>query len=225
MKRKLFTGIAIAALSLSMMILTTSFANAMPVPYVTGNLGITFLPTIDYQIPTQGSLKLSSKTGFDAGMAFGAQLDNNWRVEGAFDYLHNRAKNITAPSGSIISGIENDTGATKATTYMLNGYYDFYNCRWSFVPYLGAGVGVANVVHGLKFTGGGSTTEINLGAISFAYQGAVGASVRLTDQVKVNLDYRYLQTTKNTLIAISGVEVSARHYAANRVTLGLTANI
>ena len=66
-------------------------------------------------------------------------------------------------------------------TALVNGFYDFKNDT-RFTPFLGAGVGYANV------NAGGADD-------SFAYQGIAGVSYELCPQWALTAQYNYLDTT------------------------------
>jgi len=86
-------------------------------------------------------------------------------------------------------------GNNHQTTYglMANGYYDF-DFGSPFVPYIGAGVGVALLDSELK-GGGGKFSDFNT---QFAYQGIAGVSYNFSPNLAANLEYRYLGNTKPT---------------------------
>ena len=235
MKCNLFVAAVAAGV---MLVSAVSSADTFPDAYLRGSLGYSKLPIINYSttnLPPSalvgaGTYNISSKNGYDVGLAFGAQFDNGWRAEGAFDYIHNIAKTLTAHNtfGSPGSNTIQDVGVTKATTYMLNGLYDFDFQAVSLTPYLGLGVGVVSVIHDLQLNfGSGNTEEFCYPAITFAGQGIVGVSYVWSDQVKLSLDYRYLHSAKNKLPSTFGMfaGTTANHYAAHRFSIGLTTSI
>jgi OOP family OmpA-OmpF porin len=82
-------------------------------------------------------------------------------------------------------------GATKDDIGVLaNLLYDF-NAGGTFVPYIGAGAGVA-FVHSAAL---GVATDSTL----FAYQGIIGIGYNIDSMWRVNLDGRYYGTTSPTL--------------------------
>lgn len=73
-------------------------------------------------------------------------------------------------------------------TVMLNGYYDFYNDS-IFTPYVGAGIGFADMT--LKFAdkdGAGSKSKVK-----FAYGLKAGVGIEVAKNVTVDVGYRYLK--------------------------------
>ena len=91
-----------------------------------------------------------------------------------------------------VSGGSAVFGATKDNfTAMANVYYDF-NAGGTFVPYIGAGAGIAFVKS--------SALNLSDNTTAFAYQGIVGVGYNIDSQFRVNLDGRYYGTTQPTLI-------------------------
>jgi opacity protein-like surface antigen len=91
------------------------------------------------------------------------------------------------------------------TTVMVNGYYDFpitnsdgSRSRWS--PYIGAGIGYANLnlpsCGGSGCFSGGSTG-------GFAYQGNVGLSYQVTDRSQAFVETGYLGSTSGNVDNVS----------------------
>lgn len=73
-------------------------------------------------------------------------------------------------------------------TVMLNGYYDFHNDS-IFTPYIGAGIGFADMT--LKFAdedGVGSKSKVK-----FAYGLKAGVGIEVAKNVTVDVGYRYLK--------------------------------
>jgi outer membrane protein OmpA-like peptidoglycan-associated protein len=91
-----------------------------------------------------------------------------------------------------ISGGSAAYGMTKDNiTPMINAYYDF-NAGGTFVPYVGAGIGIGFIKTSQLNTSDNSTT--------FAYQGIVGIGWNIDPQFRLNLDGRYYGTTNPTTL-------------------------
>ncbi|MFN4089300.1 MAG: OmpA family protein [Alphaproteobacteria bacterium] len=103
-----------------------------------------------------------------AGYAFGGP-----RVELEGAYRRNTAKDCP------VAGCD---GAMRSTSAMVNALYDF-DTGTPLTPYAGVGVGAART----KVSDIGSRTV-------FAYQGILGVSYALTEEVKAFADYRYFAT-------------------------------
>jgi len=229
MKKNPLVFSLISAVVISISLVTNSFAafsftNAHP--YISGNIAASKLPNSALQIDLagQGSIKgkIEYKNGIGGGVAFGAQLDN-LRIEGAYDYFKNTAvKALDFASIPDVTLDANQPGGTViSTAYMINNYYDLKPPASSFVltPYLGIGLGLANVTH-VIVAGGNKNFSPSL---VFAYQGNLGVSFPLTETIKANLDYHYLATVSDK--SFTGPATIKKNYANHRIALGLTATL
>jgi outer membrane protein W len=165
-------------------------------PYASLRVGIGFPQ--DYQgtldiddIDADTTLDLN--TGFNGELALGYQF-NRVRAELAVGYGNYGVDNQNFDVGEFGSFDADGDGAVNLTTVMLNGYYDIpirngngSLSRWS--PYIGAGVGYANISTPACSTdgcfSGGSTG-------GFAYQGKAGISYRATQQGYAFVEGGYL---------------------------------
>jgi outer membrane protein OmpA-like peptidoglycan-associated protein len=122
------------------------------------------------------------------GYSFGAMVGYDFvgpRV--ALEGLYNNSK-------STISGSSNlgTFGATKdEIAVMANIYYDF-NAGGTWVPYIGAGAGVAFDKM--------SALGLQDNTTNFAYQGIVGIGYNIDPTWRVNLEGRYFGTTGPTVV-------------------------
>ncbi len=73
-------------------------------------------------------------------------------------------------------------------TVMLNGYYDFRNDS-VFTPYIGAGIGFADLT--LKFTD--TDGAYSKSKVKFAYGLKAGVGIEVAKNVTVDIGYRYLK--------------------------------
>ncbi len=79
----------------------------------------------------------------------------------------------------------------NTTTLLLNGYYDFHNST-NFTPYVGAGIGFAFNYLGVDIHDrnyDGSVDDFNT---NFAWQVGAGVAYSFTDNMAVDVSYRYL---------------------------------
>ncbi len=134
-----------------------------------------------------GAGSLNPQTGFGIGGVVGYDFLGP-RVELETIYRSNNANTAFAPPGAAPNPISVNT---QQTAIMANGYYDFL-AGSRFVPYVGAGVGIA-FVNASGFPGGASNST------QFAYQGIVGVGYNISDKMRVNLDGRYYGTTSPTI--------------------------
>lgn len=143
--------------------------------------GYNALDDSDIETPG-GDLSSDLDDGFGVGVAYGRWFDprRHWRGEVELSYRENDVDDV--------AGIGSD-GELNALTGMVNGYYDFTpNARFS--PYVGAGVGFADVEADRVALPG--SVEIDDDDSVFAYQAMVGANYELTSSVDFFGELRYL---------------------------------
>jgi opacity protein-like surface antigen len=161
--------------------------------YVRGDAGATFSGRID------GANGPRSDDGWTISGAAGKSFGNGWRAEGQLLYLENSGK----------SGF----GDTKVFGGFANGYYDFLpNSQWR--PFLGAGIGVAQVKEDDGPIGAphGDKTV-------FAYQIHAGVSHPISDQLTGEVAYHYLGAPGVKFG--SGLSRVDGDFGASLVTVGL----
>lgn len=127
--------------------------------------------SVDGALEVTGS-DLDFDDDWSAHLGAGYAFANGFRLEGELSHRQN--------------DFETFSGEARATALMANLYYDF-NREGRFQPYVGVGVGAANV-----------EAEGGVGPISFddddtvaAYQGMVGVGIRLTERLDLDVGYRY----------------------------------
>ena len=106
--------------------------------YVSGNLGASILSDSDVE---QAGFVL--ETTFDAGFTIGAAIGHDYgniRAEGELAFRTNSIDDL-----SFLGFILPAEGDVSSLSFMGNGYYDFRSADSAFGPYLGAGLGFANV--------------------------------------------------------------------------------
>ena len=172
-------------------------------PYVSGQLGMTFLPDSD-AIPR---VTLEFQPGYAIGMAAGYKY-GKLRVEGEIGY---RTNDIDK---SIVLGRERSaSGDMTGRSFLVNGYYDFIN-KTKFTPYLTAGIGVAKVDAKInKFA--------HVDDTGLAYQVGVGVAYAINSKLTVDLKYRYLAVSDLNGIEIVGINPE---FASQNILLGLRYN-
>jgi hypothetical protein len=188
-------------------------------PYASIKVGAGFPWNYDGSFDVPGSsvdtsLKLNG--GFTGELALGYKF-NQARAELAVGYGNYGVNNQTFSSNRYGSFTSSSNGSMNLTTVMVNGYYDFpitnkdgSRSRWS--PYIGAGVGYANLnvpsCSADSCFSGGSTG-------GFAYQGNVGLSYRVSDRGQAFVETGYLGSTSGTID-----DVSFGNFSSWRVFLG-----
>lgn len=153
------------------------------------------------------------RTSFDAGWvgsgAIGWRMRDFYRIEFEGAYRENRISDIDpgiSPGGRI-----------KATTAMVNGYFDFPTYE-GVIPHVGIGLGRAQLVHEFQVDG---SNLADSNSHAFAYQVIGGLEFPIVSySLASTLEYRYLSTTRETFQDVNGFFYHA-HYYSHAVLLGL----
>lgn len=125
--------------------------------------------------------------GFLGGFTAGRLFENGLRSELEIRYSENDFDQTRAGGG----GSSSASGDVSSIALMANLFYDF-NKDGTFHPYVGGGVGGAQVSVNDFGTGGGDIFDGD--DIVFAYQGGAGLAFDLTDRLTVDAGYRYFAT-------------------------------
>ena len=161
MNKRSLTAIAVAAAATALSATAAAAQDASW--YVRGDVGGNFQSEINGRPSAKGD------SGWVVSGAAGREIGPGFRGEGEVLYLQGDGKH---------SG-----GDLKTVAGMLNGYYDF-NRSGSFQPFVGAGIGLAQV----KVDGGPSDGDDT----GFAYQFKVGVAHPFNDRLTGEVAYRYL---------------------------------
>lgn len=146
--------------------------------YVSGNLGASIANDADYTVPGVVDRELELGTGvlinLGAGYDFGS-----FRADLELGYRAWSIGDLTQP-GAPAFYVDGDMGVF---TVMVNGYYDHHIAQSKWVPFVGVGLGMADI----KFDDGidDSTDTV------FAYQVKVGTGYMLSKTVTLSAEYRY----------------------------------
>ena len=170
-------------------ILVTTALFATPVcaaPYVSVSSGLASQTNSD---STYSGVKTKDAVTFKSGVPFvGAVGMNNigYRLEVALGYQSNSVDKLT------LNGVDlNSAGYSQsALTYLANGYYDI-NIKGAFTPYLTAGLGGSSIS---QKSPGYATESRSV----FTYQLGAGVGFTASDNIVVDLGYRYLKPSNFT---------------------------
>ena len=157
------------------------------------------------------------KNGYNFGVAAGYSYGNGFRGEAEVRYIRNSISshsNVavgggaigTEDAGVLITGSANlganastivadGQGSNGTLAFMVNGYYDFMAGE-QFSPYIGVGVGYADT--NIEFSPS-AVAIADAGNGGFAYQGIVGATYNITEDMGIFVDYRYFARDKVNL--------------------------
>jgi outer membrane protein OmpA-like peptidoglycan-associated protein len=128
---------------------------------------------------------------FDSGFAVGARIgyeEGPWRFETEYAYRRNEADRITLGGASF----GNIGGSRQAHAFLANLIYEI-DFGWPVKPHIGAGIG--GVYMKDKASAPGLGTFFNDNTWEIGYQGIGGLRYDLTQNIAVDLDYRYFATT------------------------------
>ncbi|HSV28259.1 MAG TPA: OmpA family protein [Candidatus Omnitrophota bacterium] len=107
-------------------------------------------------------------------------------------------------------------GDTSSWSFMANGIYEFLP-QSKFHPFLGAGIGYANV----DTNGTSAGVAYSGDEWVFAYQGLAGVAYDVADNVAIKAQYRYFATLDYDIRATNGLRGEA-DYNNHSVLVGLT---
>jgi opacity protein-like surface antigen len=144
--------------------------------------------TLDYR-GSQPNRSIRFDPDYAISGAAGWRVLDFYRVE--FEIAHRESDVIDVDPGFFSSGV------VTATTYMVNGYFDFPTTA-GVVPHIGLGLGRAQFVHNIQVDG---ATLSNTNSHAFAYQVIGGLEFPIiSHRLAATLEYRYLATTSPLFI-------------------------
>jgi len=150
--------------------------------YISGDVGVTRSPHQDF---------VGVPVTYDVGFAAGGQIGYAFggpRVELEYSYRYNSAHTIGSADGEVDA-----TGSLRANAFLANFIYDFdTGSRW--VPYVGLGLGAANVQANTIRAAGpvSSGSFLDGGSTELAGQVIVGVDFMTSEHVGLFLDFRGL---------------------------------
>lgn len=127
--------------------------------------------SVDGALEVSGT-DLDFEDDWSAHLGAGYAFANGFRVEGELARRENE--------------FESFPGEARATSLMLNAFYDFHR-EGRIRPYVGVGVGGANI----EAEGGVGPISFDDDDTVFAYQALVGVAFEITEQLDLDVGYRY----------------------------------
>ena len=152
---------------------------------------------------------------FAVGFAYGRRHSKRLRSEFEFTYRSNENE---AGEVSILPVPAPLTGKVEVYSIMKNLLIDIETASPHVTPYVGIGIGYANV--DVDFNRESSVVLEN--SSSFAYQPIGGVSLQLTERVYYYVEYRYFSTT-DLEVTQAGVLQENSMYNAHNLFMGLRA--
>jgi opacity protein-like surface antigen len=211
MKRKVF-GL-LATLLASACLVSVSFA--ANVPYLGVQVGGTWVQDadIDFSDPTIVDGEATFDTGFNVGITGGVDCGPG-RYELELTYRQNDFDEIFDP----IFGTTSYDGDGSALAFMANAFWDIATGS-PVTPYLGGGIGVANVsINDLVEPGFGQVVDDD--DTVFAYQVGAGVALELNPHMALDLGYRYFATSDPEFTDVDGFKFESE-YKTHNASLGL----
>ncbi|MGH6950877.1 MAG: outer membrane protein, partial [Vitreimonas sp.] len=206
MKSRITTTVALAALMAG----TAGAANATEGWYGRGDVGWSFDGESEFtanQNPPNSDFDLGLEHEWTQHLGLGYAMSNGLRFEGELGHRFNQYDD---------QGIVDD-GDVHAWSAMANIFYDFSK-GGGLEPYIGVGVGAARL-NSRVFDGG-----ITLGEEDtvFAYQGMIGVAASVTEQLDVDVGFRYFKADEASFELNDGSgETFDMDYMHQAITVGL----
>ena len=156
--------------------------------------------------------------GYEASLALGYGIANNTRIEAEFIATNTAISTISLPG--LNGGNPQDASGTISTkSLMLNGYHDFA-IDLPVTPYIGAGAGLTNVaVNNASVPGFLGTNDSDQ---VFSWQFKAGLSKAVSDNVDINIGYRYFDTQRLSLTSNLGTNFTSDGAKHHTIGIGLT---
>jgi opacity protein-like surface antigen len=233
MKRRLLSLlVALASVTLMASVASAAGSPYYPMhPYFSVHAGWTWLQDadVDYDDPTIFDDEIEFDNGYNVGGAFGYDYGLA-RLEVELAHRQNDVDKITINFDDGTEVFQGD-GDFSATNLMLNGYWDLETGS-PVVPYLGGGIGIANVsANNVKFFDPtfGSVRFVDDDDTVFAYQLAAGIAFALAPPLTLDLGYRFFGTSNPDLeidpsLRVLGFSDFETEFDSHNVSLGLRMN-
>ena len=220
-----FIGVAAGAVAFGAVTTILTAPPAHAEWYVSGNAGAVNLRDAEFTDTFTGG----SATGdveFDTGYGVSGALGYAWdpfRLEGEISYRRNDLDKVQVDTLSVAGvvftslGTFDFEGDTTALGFMANGWYDV-DTGTPWVPFLGAGLGVARLNIDIESIAGVAITYDESDTV-FAYQAGAGIGYKFTPEIMATLSYRFFGTSDPTFD--DGVDKIEAEYRSHNIWAGL----
>lgn len=178
--------------------------------YISGNLGAVFLDDSDFDVDDISG-EFSFDTGGVATFAVGTSIGAAVRIELELASRVNDSDQIDYDDFDFSLEVD---GEVTTGSFMANAYYDFKN-EGRFTPFIGGGLGFANVEYDIDDIGGLDDTDGKEDDDVMAYQMMLGVGFAATEKLSIDLQYRYFGTEDPEF---DGIDVE---YQTHNILLGL----
>jgi outer membrane immunogenic protein len=197
--KKIIFAVAVTGMSIGAV-------NAFAVtPYVSVGAGVGLLSDSKIEgVNTEiNNTSVQYENGYNLRAAVGIALNKSVRLEVEGFYTQNDADKATILGAA---SVESKSGGIEATGLLFNAYYDI-NLGSRFTPFLSAGLGFANL--DVDFRSRDQDQNV------FAYAFGAGGAFAITNNISLDLSYRYLKAEDTEFDNLS---VS---YGAHQINLGV----
>jgi opacity protein-like surface antigen len=183
--------------------------------YIEGRGGGTLVPDLEgSQLGVNFETELDIGWGVEGALGYNFP-DNNFRAEAAFGYRQAAIDDLTFSGGSVSSLGGKLDGDISAFTGMLNGYYDV-DLGGRVTPYIGAGIGFANVTFDLDVSVPALVlTVVDDSDFVFAYQALAGIAWHFAKNTALTIGYSYLGTIDPEFEDVSGTSFDLEYHSHN----------
>lgn len=164
-----------------------------------------------------GSFGLKFKPALQGSAVCGWEFEpGNPLGEGRIELEYSRRSNPLDQAEFVEGSVQGDGNLT--TDSLLANFFGVYHDKNRWSPYIGAGVGAARIkASDLKVAGQPLSND---SAVVFAYQLGTGCEYALTDNLSLDLGYRYFSSSR-AKFSEAGGEDFEMDYSSHSVVLGL----
>lgn len=166
----------------------------------------------------------SSKSGYTIGGAIGYNFAGaGVPVRAEAEYLYHDQFKYSANNATSGGATGSFTSKIDIHTLFANVYYDF-KTGTAFTPYVGAGLGIAWINQKVASTFQGwtaGTSDGSYDATSFAWNLGAGVGYSLTDNIILDLGYRYTNFGDAKKVDNGRISFQAKDLQAHEALLGL----
>ena len=202
--------ISLAAMAGSLMAPFSAMANpAWPNWYVGVKGGLNWLQDADVKGSNSGKVSFDDGYSLSAALGYTPAFTLTSVGKGRFELEYRYSKNdLDKGTISGVSGILG--GEQESNAIMFNGYYDFALSSTHWSPYLGAGIGYADVNVDSDFNGIALTRD-NDNAFAWQLMAGIGYSPENMPFTTWSLGYRYFTTSDLQLTTTAGTGIKVEN--------------
>jgi OmpA-OmpF porin, OOP family len=169
------------------------------------------------KIDTGTGFNVAGELGYDFGM-FRSGIEVGYQRFGVGNVNNLANLGIIGANGLNADG----NGSTRALSFMLNGLFDVSSADGPWGASIGGGIGLAQV-KARNYSTGTRAAFVNDSDTGLAWQVLAGLRRSISDNVDLNLGYKFFNAPKVNLIAANGAQLDSRHRSHN-LNLGFTYN-